>query len=167
MRRAAFIVFTVSLFALAIFGAGTLGLQIGDRTPPIVYEDGKALADSVPQGGSISIQFQVFRTRICDGDAERWITDSDGVRHSIPSYTVSGSPPLLAGREVYVRRITIPDSIVLGPASYQVTLEFSCNWIHRLGYPIIVKSPPILFEITPRAAVILPPLVTMPDEGDG
>lgn len=132
-----------------------------DRVPPIIYERVRALSDSVPQGGLIRVEFSVLRLRLCDGEVARWLIDSAGVKHSIPSFTIGPRP--LAGLDTYRRTITIPEAAALGQATYQVDLEYSCNLIHRLGWPIEIHSPPIRFEITPRPLILLPPLVPPPD----
>lgn len=133
-----------------------------DRTPPISYEHVRPMVDSVPQGGIIEVEFTVFRTRICESEVRRWLTDSTGTRHSIPSFTV-GPKTQLAGLDTYKRTITIPEAAAVGQAIYQVDIEYSCNLIHRLGWPIFVQSPPIRFEITPRPIIIIPPPEPPPD----
>jgi hypothetical protein len=52
------------------------------------------------------------------------------------------------------RSITIPDAAATGPAMYQVTVDYTCNIIHRLGWPITVTSPPIHFQITERPIIL-------------
>lgn len=136
-----------------------------DRMPPITYEHARAPSvTSVPQGSTIDIEFTVFRHRICEGKATRWLTDSEGVKHSIPSFTV-GPRVQLAGLDTYRRTITIPESAALGIATYTVEIDYACNIIHRLGWPIHVVSPPIRFEITPRPLIIIPPI--LPEDDDG
>ncbi len=137
-----------------------------DRTPPITYESAEAKAASVTQGGTIEVEFTVFRTRICDATVKRWLTDKDGARHSIPSYTV-GPRVQLAGLDTYRRTITIPEAAAVGQASYQVDLFYECNLIHRLGWPIEVRSPEIRFDVTPRPIIILPPLLQTTPATDG
>lgn len=132
-----------------------------DREPPIIYERVGALSSSIPQGGTIQVQFSVFRLRLCEVETRRWLIDSKGTKHSIPSFTVG--PRLLAGLDTYTRSITIPEAASVGQATYQVDLSFYCNPIHRLGWPIEIHSPPIRFEITPRPIIILPPLIPPPD----
>jgi len=136
-----------------------------DRQAPIVYESVRATTASVWQGGSIEVEFSVFRLRICEGEAKRWLTDSEGVRHSIPQFTTGPRP--LAGLDTYRRTITIPEAAAVGPATYIVELSYACNLIHRLGWPILVTSPPIRFEITDRPLILLPPLLAMPPDNDG
>ena len=137
----------VIFFALAILGSFNLALWVSDREPPIEYEGVRALAQSVPQGGSIEVEFSVFRRRICPLVARRWLYDAAGDRHSVPQYTAGLR--LLAGRETYRRAITIPTAATPGPARYEVTLDYICNPLQQLIGPIQVTSPPIRFTITP------------------
>ena len=136
----------VTIVTLAMFGSFSLVWMATDRTPPIEYEGARALKPSVARGGAIDIEFKVFRTRICSLVARRWLTDALGEKHSIPSYTVG--PQMLAGRETYSRSITIPMAAALGPAWYEVALDYSCNIFHQWGFPIRVVSPPVPFNIT-------------------
>lgn len=130
---------------MAFFGSFMLASMILDREAPIRYEGVRALTTVVRPGGSIDVEFKVFRTRVCQAFARRWVVDSAGERHAIPSYTVGVKQ--LAGRETYRRSITVPDAASLGPAYYEVKIDFSCNVIHQLGFPIRVTSPPIEFTI--------------------
>lgn len=150
--------------ALAWVGAISLGGAVSDREPPIVYEKAQALTSSVPQGGTIEVEFQVFRQRICPAEVKRWLLDSHGVKHAIPSFTVGLE--FLVGRERYRRSFTVPEAAATGPASYYVVLEYRCNWLHRLGWPIELVSPSVHFDITPRPILILPPLAS-PTGDDG
>ncbi len=133
--------------ALAFFGSYSLASLVLDRAPPITYEGARALQPEVGRGGTLDVEFQVFRTRICSAVTRRWLVDSEGTRHAIPSYTVGVK--LLAGRETYQRSITIPLAAALGPAWYEVSLDYYCNVFHRIGWPINVTSPPVPFLIRP------------------
>lgn len=137
----------VVVFALAIVGSASLGIWVMDREPPIQYEEALALAPEVPQGGAIEIEFSVFRQRICPLTTKRWLYDASGQRHSIPQFTTGLR--LLAGRETYRRTITVPVAAALGPARYQVSLDYICNPLQRFIGPITVVSPPIKFNIVP------------------
>lgn len=145
----------MGVFALAGLGSVNLGIWVADRDPPIVYEDAKALAPSVEQGGTIEIEFSVFRTRICPLITKRWLTDSAMERHSIPQFTTGLR--LLAGRETYRRSITVPVAAAPGPAEYRVTLEYVCNPLQNFMGPIVVTSPPIRFKVLPARLVAVPP----------
>lgn len=149
-------------FSILLFWLVTAAI---DRQPPIIYDHVRALAADVPQGGTIEVEFSVFRLRICDVEARRWLYDASGRKHSIPSFTVG--PRQLAGLDTYRRLITIPEAAAVGQASYVVELAFACNLVHRLGWPIRVLSPPIRFEVTPRPLIFLPPLLSQPPDSDG
>lgn len=154
----------VAVYLLAALGAVYLGSIVADRQSPIIYEGARALSDNVPQGGSIGIEFEVFRLRICPGMARRWLTDAKGIRHAVPQFTVGPRP--LPGHSVYRRTINIPDAAAVGQATYQVELTYACNVLHVLGWPIVVWSPPVRFDVTPRALIILPPLPPQLEPGE-
>lgn len=142
------------IFALAGLGTINVAIWVADREPPIIYEDAKALAPTVEQGGTIEIEFSVFRTRICPLITKRWLTDSAKERHSIPQFTTGLR--LLAGRETYRRSITVPVAAAPGPAEYRVTLEYVCNPLQNFLGPIVVTSPPIRFSVLPARILTLP-----------
>lgn len=137
-----------AVLTLAAIGSFNLAIWVADRHPPIEYQGARALASSVEQGGTIGLEFEVFRNRICPITTRRWLYDSEWNRHSIPSFTTGLE--LLAGREVYQRTITVPMAAATGPAQYQVELDYLCNPLQRiLSWPVRVYSPPVKFEITP------------------
>ncbi|MCL6653464.1 hypothetical protein A6R70_14320 [Agrobacterium rubi] len=142
------------IFALAGLGTVNVAIWVADREPPIIYEDAKALAPTVEQGGTIEIEFSVFRTRICPLITKRWLTDSAKERHSIPQFTTGLR--LLAGRETYRRSITVPVAAAPGPAEYRVTLEYRCNPLQGFLGPIVVTSPPIRFSVLPARLIPVP-----------
>lgn len=142
-------------FLLAALGSIYLGSMVADRQSPIIYEGVRALSESVPQGGTIGVEFEVFRLRLCPGEAHRWLIDAKGAKHAIPSFTVGPRP--LPGYTTYRRTITIPDAAAVGQATYQVDLIYTCNFLHVLGWPIVVTSPPVRFEVTPQSLLPLPP----------
>ncbi|WP_283195477.1 hypothetical protein [Rhizobium sp. AN80A] len=135
------------VFSLAILGSVNLGLWVSDREPPIEYESAVALSPTVSQGGTLDIEFSVFRKRICPLVTKRWLYDAVGERHSIPQFTTGLR--LLAGRETYRRSITVPTAATPGPARYEVTLDYICNPLQSWIGPIHVVSPPIKFIIIP------------------
>lgn len=159
MKRMIWRTVGVLVFLLAILGSVNLGLWVADREPPIEYEAATALATSVPQGGTIDVEFSVFRKRICPLVATRWLYDAVGERHSIPQYTTGLK--LLAGRETYRRSITVPTAATPGPARYEVTLDYICNPLQNWIGPIHVVSPLIEFIVTPSDQSNRPP--ALPD----
>ncbi|WP_421362177.1 hypothetical protein [Agrobacterium rosae] len=154
MKRALWKFIGAIVFALAILGSVNLGVWVVDRDPPIIYEEAKALSPTVEQGGTLEIEFSVFRTRICPLVTKRWLQDSANERHSIPQFTTGLK--LLAGRETYRRTITVPPAAAPGPAEYSVTLDYICNPLQKFIGPIRVTSPAIKFGILPARAVTLP-----------
>jgi len=151
MTKTIFRTMGILVMALAVLGSVNLAIWVVDREPPIEYEGAHALSAKVPQGGSIDVEFSVFRKRICPVVTRRWLTDAKNERHSIPQYTVGLR--LLAGRETYRRSITIPLSAAPGPAQYDVTLSYVCNPLQRImNMPIEVSSPPVKFEVVPGEA---------------
>jgi hypothetical protein len=44
---------------------------------------------------------------------------------------------------------------------------YECNLIHRLGWPIEVRSPEIRLEVTAKPLILLPPLFVPPPDADG
>lgn len=147
MRRTLWSLTAATITALAGIGSFNLAVWVVDRDAPIRYEDARALSPSVTQGGTIEVQFTVFRGRICPVVTRRWLYDAAQERHSIPQFTTGLQ--LLAGRETYRRSITIPTAAAVGAARYEVTLDYTCNPLQRLIGPIQVTSPPIRFNITP------------------
>ncbi|MBB3144956.1 hypothetical protein FHS21_001357 [Phyllobacterium trifolii] len=143
----------MALFAaLAFYGAISLGIMVADRHPPISYVSAAAVGSEVPQGGSIEIEYEVVRSRICPSILKRWLVDSVGDRHAITNYTVGTGTR--KGRETYRRSITIPDNAAVGRAHYEVSIEYTCNLVQRLGWPVKLTSPPIYFDITPGVTVV-------------
>jgi hypothetical protein len=62
----------MALFAaFAFYGAISLGIMVADRHPPISYVSAVAIGTEVPQGGSIDIEYEVVRSRICPSILKR------------------------------------------------------------------------------------------------
>jgi len=129
------------------YGLFTLGSAAIDRKPPVDYIAASAANPSAPVGGTIDIHFDVYRYRICPViKVSRTLTDATGTEHAVSNYTfASNTRP---GRESYDRTITIPEAVAIGRAFYQIRISYACNFIHNLGWPIIVASPRVYFRIT-------------------
>lgn len=143
------------VLGLACVGAIYLGITVSDRSAPIDYLDARAMAVSVPQGGTIDIHFDVYRYRICEPvKATRLLTDSAGDVHVISNYTTATMTR--PGREAYDRTITIPEAVAVGDAVYNIKILFACNWFQNIGWPVEVTSPPIFFRVTPAEPPLTP-----------
>ncbi len=147
----------LAVLAAAFYGSYSFVSAVIDREPPIAYEGARAVEASVQRGSSIDIEFKVFRKRICEQTVRRYLTDSARIRHAIPSYTVGLQ--MLAGRETYQRSITIPTAASIGPASYEVVIDYACNPLHNLLGTIRVSSPPISFVIVPESGLLSVPRI--------
>jgi hypothetical protein len=117
------------ILALAFIGAFALTSSILDRNPPIAFNGARALSGIVPQGGTIDIEFDVYRHRLCPAVSKRQLTDADGVIHNIPVYTLGKAPEL--GRDVYKRSIDIPRMAAVGLATYRAASN--CTAIRFTG----------------------------------
>lgn len=135
---------TAAIVAVSSFN---MAVMVVDREPPITYQAARAIDTEAKPGGTIEVEYKVIRNRICPVLAKRWIHDSVGQKHSVPQYTVGAD--LTAGRETYRRSITVPTSAALGPARYEVVLEYTCNPLQKLLGPTTVVSPPVRFVIVP------------------
>ncbi len=119
-----------------------------DRDPPIEYTFGRALSETVEQGGKIDVQISVDRKRICRSEVSRSVTDRNGISYRVSEYAFASITR--PGKETYDRSITVPDDVTPGRSFYQMKILFYCNWFHNLGYPIQVLSPPIYFTVVPK-----------------
>jgi hypothetical protein len=118
-----------------------------DREPPIQYIEARALASEVEAGQTITILYDVERSRICRVmKVDRFITDKDGKDISIATYEVARTRP---GRERYDREITIPETVPPGPASYYIRIQYGCSWLQVLFRPLVVESPRVPFLVRP------------------
>ncbi|TCP87283.1 hypothetical protein C8J31_105145 [Rhizobium sp. PP-CC-2G-626] len=136
-----------AIAAIVSVSSFNMAVMVVDREAPISYQGAHAVTPTVKRGGTIEVEYKVVRTRICPVVAKRWLYDSAGQRHSVPQYTVGAD--LTAGRETYRRSITIPSSAALGPARYEVVLDYTCNPLQNLLGPTTVVSPPVNFVIVP------------------
>jgi hypothetical protein len=136
-----------ALAGLAGYGLFTLISAVTDRAAPVDYIEARAVQISAPAGGTIDIRFDVYRYRICPViKINRYLVDSTGTEHAVNNYTMSQATR--PGRETYDRNITIPENVAPGRAYYFIRLTYACNFIHNLGWPIMVQSPPVYFAVT-------------------
>lgn len=141
------IVFAVA--GLAGVGVYNIYSAIIDRSAPIDYLEARAASAEAYAGGTIDIHFDVYRYRICPvARINRILTDSAGIEHAISNYTLASNTR--PGRESYDRTITIPDVVAPGLAQYRIRILFACNFVHNLGWPIEVTSPPVNFRVLPN-----------------
>ena len=133
--------------AVVAVSSFNMAVMVVDREAPITYQSARAITTDAKRGGVVEVEYKVTRARLCPVLAKRWIHDAAGQKHSVPQYTVGAD--LTAGRETYRRSFTIPMSAALGPARYEVVLEYTCNPLQKLLGPTTVVSPPVRFVIVP------------------
>ncbi|TPK15147.1 hypothetical protein FJ872_19300 [Mesorhizobium sp. B2-5-9] len=122
--------------------------SILDRDAPVDFLSASAVEKSAPAGGTIEIHFDVYRHRICPViKTARTLIDSASQEHAVSNFTFSSNTR--PGRESYDRTITVPEAAAIGTASYQIRINYACNVIHNLGWPIVVQSPRVFFRVTP------------------
>lgn len=135
------------VFLLALGGSFNLAMMLIDRETPVQFITREAVEDEVPQGGILTVRFTIERNRICKSEINRWLIDSQLVKHAITSYTTALVPTL--GRISDQREITIPVGAATGSAVYYVENYYYCNILQRIfEWPIIVRSPDVNFKIT-------------------
>ena len=136
----------IVILAMSWVGAGSMALLVTDNQPPLQYVSARAIEKEVAQGGELNVEYEVFRSKICESTVRRYVVDAAGEQWSVTNYTVGSN--LKAGKEVYQRKITVPLGTALGVATYEVKLEYRCNIMQVWLWPLKVNAPPIPFLIT-------------------
>jgi len=116
-----------------------------DRRPPVTFQNGTVLTQTVAPGGTAQVDWTVKIARVCDGGIQRFITGTDGVIHYYQP--TPARPPPAPG--VYERQgdIIVPKGLPAGNATYQVALTFDNCGITSRWVPIIVNSPAVVMKI--------------------
>lgn len=121
-----------------------------ERPPVSVYQDRDVEPKQVLPGEEITILIKASMSKDCPAQVLRVITDSTG--RTFP-FELEDRPK----RESYPVKKIVPIGVYPGPAEYQATVYWQCNWVQRMmlaigkpqWYPFIVKPPAIPFEILP------------------
>lgn len=137
----------LTAFILVLFWAGTAGMMTADRAIPVRVATTLLLTPEVPAGGMLRVEYAVIRDRACRTNVERQIIDSKGTRFILPETDFESMGP--TGPDRYISPNTVPVMAELGDARYRVTLNYSCNIIHRLFWPITDVRPDLHFNILP------------------
>jgi hypothetical protein len=141
----------ITIFIISIAGSMNMALMLIDREPPIIYIERKANNKEVPQGGVLSLTYTIERNRLCSSVLNRWIVDSQQIRHIVAAYTQSplvSNQGIALGRVTETREITVPVAVAEGPAIQYLEAMYYCNTLQRIfDWPIIVRSPDIRFTV--------------------
>ena len=137
----------LSSFILVLFWAGTAGMLTADRAVPVHVAKTTLLTPEVAQGSFLRIEYSVIRDRACRTNIERQIIDSKGTRFILSETDLEVVGP--TGPDQFITASQVPAMVHPGPARYRVTLNYSCNIIHRLFWPITDARPDISFFVLP------------------
>lgn len=121
-----------------------------EKPPVSVYQDRKIEPSKLLPGEEFTIHISASMSKDCPADVRREVTDSTGRPIDLG---ITPRPK----RESYPVTMTVPIGAFPGPAEYQATIYWQCNWVQKLflsfgspsWYPFVVKPPPIPFEILP------------------
>jgi hypothetical protein len=135
--------FVLTVFFMGMFGAW-LGFLTIDREVPTVTYDARAITPVVSPGGELRVAYKMFRRRSCETNVDRFIFDSENVRHVLSDLSFNAGLPI--GQDSYTVPVKVPDIAKKGRAVYRVTSSYVCNPIQRL-WPIVGPAREIQFEI--------------------
>jgi hypothetical protein len=140
---------------IAVMIVAPLSWMAFDRTPPLALYDGVITPNVVRknQAGVKLVWRARFSGRDCPGLSQREFVDSirglwPQLAHSRAGIFVPDPGSQTVGT-VTTPPLMIPD-MAPGPATYQVTQFYYCNWLQRfLHWPIVQPSPYVRFEVAP------------------
>lgn len=116
-----------------------------DRRPPVVFEAGKVISQTVVPGDTAQIDWIVKVARVCHGGVQRIITGNDGFVHT--TKVEPASPPPAPGTYQRESELPIPRGLPSGEATYKVELSFNDCGLTSRWIPIVVSSPTVKVQI--------------------
>ena len=155
--------------AVSLFVVAPLAWMALDDDPAIRVVNYKVLANPVPRGGSLLVQYRAAFLRRCSGKGQRVFVDITNHVMSIDPFEFrdgigSDGRPVRLGieQEMTVSRSAVPYAAAPGPAHYQNITEFYCNPLQkalrgRWGMSVPFKYPVVSFEISPAFATRIEP----------
>lgn len=132
----------------AVLLAALYGAISFDRRPVIDIStlEGKAVPQIVREAGELVTEWRVYRYRTCPTKIAREIVDSVNAVHRFDAD--SGPLSSTLGWDVWRSQVKIPPMAAWGTARYRSTISYQCG-LTATWFPIVVKSPEIVFEIVP------------------
>lgn len=113
-----------------------------ERPPVTLYAKREITPEKVYPGEEITINIDAPLTKDCPAMVYRSIHDSSG-------RVFTFDPEMRPSKQTYPVKKVVPIDSFPGPAEYNATLEWSCNWVQSF-FPRIVVQPPIPFMILPK-----------------
>lgn len=158
MRRVHGWIYTIwqyLVMASVIIISLSLGVWWFDTAPPLTVISAEPRKAALKRGELLIIDYKVNRHRLCHGEVQRIVVDSQDVLQIIEPYSFSHTSDDGTGRLGLTRisvTVAVPTGAAIGPARYQAILTYQCNPLQRaLGHAIEVRSPSVFFEIMPDA----------------
>lgn len=137
--------FLMSLLFLVLLGY--LGYMVGDRNIPILTLDRTVETLRVPQGGQLLIRVKFITEKPCNIHTDRFLFDSQDIRHDLPPTDVQSGTAEIGKPEEYKVAIDIPVDFPPGTSIYRTLATFKCNAIQAL-WPLRSPVRDTQFEVT-------------------
>lgn len=146
------------VFGLCLAVAVTLGVMLGDRTPPYKHDYGLIDPKEPLEQAQITVTWVMREpaARVCDGWVQREIWIGQGINQSL-ACLYDKQPAIRPNQLKSTREDGKPDMLnrsfqlcpkaVAGPAVYRALTCYYCNPAHYVGLPICLYTPDIPFEI--------------------
>lgn len=115
---------SAALFGLALFGVLSMIYEPGpiEKYSRIVYPP------QVRGGETLTITSTVVRTKECESIVIRRFIDASG---RAVEFAPFDAPVLAVGTERFEAKIVVPEGLAPGPLTYQVRVNFRCNFVQR------------------------------------
>lgn len=144
-------IWRASTLGLVAIVFGTLGAWIADRDPPTSIYSSDVLTPAVERGGTLRIQYSIYRRRGCSTLVERVLYDSERVRHVLPPIEFRGAPGP-SGYDKYTTTVTVPVEVALGQANFRAITTYRCNPVHDMWPITVVTTDADFFVVASPAA---------------
>lgn len=152
----------VSLLSLAIVVPVLLCTYwlVFDRAPPITVSRGELAGYQKQPDGSYVVFVRWFgeRHRDCPGVSRRWL--ADGALVPLPDIPY---PPETHGPEAgpvqWEVPVEVPGYFVTTghlKLAYRIRIDYACNPMQEIAWPIRVSPPPVPFELQPDGTIKVP-----------
>lgn len=133
------------VFSLMLALGLMLGIWVADRRFPMEILANRVITADVARGQPVTIEYNIIRHFSCPVKVERFVIDSNRVRHVMPDFDLSRTGP--NGVVTMRSQFVVPDDAALGEAEYGVVFTYSCNPIQKNGWPVIIVVPPLKFNV--------------------
>lgn len=151
--------FGVLLFSLIILGVICLGFYwlVIDREPPVDIVRGEVVGhERQPNGNHVLfVKWYGERHRACYGNSKRWLTGNIVV--PLPDIPYPPEPGAMQlGPIIWEVPIEVPGYFISTghrKLAYQIRIDYACNPLQELMFPISVAPPPVPFELMPDGSL--------------